>query len=72
MRKDHKLMFEMWKEHHRLQVVTFWWKHRNGEGECRLQDRTYNEAIKIAKELGYVEPRWFKPWSWANGVVTVG
>jgi hypothetical protein len=72
MRKDHKLMFDMWKEHHRLQTITFYWKVRDGAGECRLHDKTYNQAIGIAKRFGYVEPRWFKPWSWYNGVVTVG
>jgi hypothetical protein len=37
-----------------------------------LHDKTYNQAKKIAKGFGYVEPRWFKPWTWYNGVVTVG
>jgi hypothetical protein len=72
MKQDEKLMVEMWKEHHRLHVVSFWWKDRTGTGECRLKDKTYNQAMKIAKEFGYVDPRWFKPWTWSNGVVTVG
>lgn len=72
MKQDEKLMVEMWKEHHRLQTITFYWKDRDGEGECRLHDKTYDQAMKIAKRFGYVEPRWFKPWTWSNGVVTVG
>ena len=67
-----KFYFDLWAEKHPLQTVTFWWKDRNGEAECRLHDKTYNEALKVAKEFGFVEPRWFKPWTWSNGVVTVG
>ena len=71
-RTEAKFYFDLWAEKHTLQTVTFWWKDRRGEGECRLHNKTYNEALKIAMEFGFVEPRWFKPWTWHNGVVTVG
>lgn len=67
-----KQAFDKWAETQVLMTVSFWWKTRSGEGEIRLHDRTFNEALVIAKEMGFVEPRWFKPWTWANGVVTVG
>jgi len=47
-------------------TITFHWRSRNGDGECTLHDRTYAEALKVAKVFGYVEPVWYKPWSWAN------
>lgn len=60
--------FDKWAETHQLTTVIFWWR----DGECRLHDRTYNQALKIAKEFGYKEPQWYKPGTWSNGVVTVG
>jgi len=61
-----------WAELHTLQKVIFWWKEGRSEGECTLYDKTFNEALVIAKKFGFKEPRWFKPWTWGNGVVTVG
>ena len=67
-----KEYFTKWAAEHQLMTVSFWWRDRTGEGECRLHDKTFNEALAIAKKFGFVEPRWFKPWTWNNGVVTVG
>jgi hypothetical protein len=67
-----KEYFQNWAETHTLRTISFWWGFQNGQGECRLHDKTYNEAVKIAKVFGYKEPKWFNPWTWANGVVTVG
>lgn len=67
-----KAQYEKWAETHQLMNITFWWKDGSSKNECRLHDKTFNEALKIAKECGFVEPRWFKPWTWNNGVVTVG
>ncbi len=65
--------YQNWAETHTLSTVTFWWYEAGvWSGECRLNDKTFNQALKIAKELGFSEPRWFKPWTWGNGVVTVG
>lgn len=64
--------FEKWAETHVLNTATFWWRDRKGEGECRLHDKTFNEALAIAKGFGFAEPKWYKPWTWYNGVVTVG
>lgn len=64
--------FERWAQNEVLTAATFWWKTKNGEKEIRLCVRTYNDALAVAKQMGYVEPRWYKPWTWNNGVVTVG
>jgi len=66
------MTYEEWADTHQLQKVIFWWKTGKYEGECTLYDKTYNEATKVAKEHGFKVPRWFKPWTWANGVITVG
>ena len=60
--------FTSWAESHELTSIQFWWKN----GECRLHDRTYAKALAIAIDLGYTEPKWYKPWTWGNGVITVG
>lgn len=67
-----KEYFQKWSDTHQLMVISFWWRDRTGESECRLHDKTFNEAVKIAKGFGYKEPKWFKPWTRNNGVVTVG
>ena len=64
--------FSNWAETRILMNITFWWFVKGEETECRLHNRTYNEALNIAKSFGYKEPKWFKPWTWQNGVVTVG
>jgi hypothetical protein len=64
--------FITWSETHVLMTVSFWWSNHKESGECRLHNRTFNQALAIAKEQGFVEPKWFKPWTWYNGVVTVG
>jgi len=64
--------FERWAQNQVLTAATFWWKTKNNEMEIRLRARTYYEALAIAKQFGFAEPRWYKPWTWGNGVVTVG
>ena len=64
--------YDNWAATHTLINITFWWKDREGSSECRLHDKTFNEALEIAKKVGFVEPRWYKPWTWGNGVVTMG
>lgn len=69
---NNKEAYERWAETQPLQKAIFWWKAGRIESECVMYDKTFNEALKIAREFGYVEPRWFKPWTWGNGVITVG
>ena len=57
---------------HIIDGICFWWKTSNTEVELRLHNRTYNDALAIAMEQGYREPKWYKPWTWNNIVVTVG
>ena len=65
-----KQAFEKWASTHVLQKICFFWDGDNSE--LTLHNRTYNDAIKVAEEFGWREPRWFKPWTWSNGVITVG
>lgn len=64
--------YQNWAENHRLINVTFWWYELGVECEIRLHNRTFNQALQQAQAAGFVEPRWYKPWTWANGVVTMG
>ena len=64
--------YTQWAATHTLTTISFWWSSRNESGKCRLHDKTFNEALVIAKEFGFTEPKWYKPWTWNNGVVTVG
>jgi hypothetical protein len=65
---NNKQAFDKWAKTQVLKTASFWWS----SGECRLHDLTFNEALAIVEEQGFVEPKWFKPWTWGNGVVTVG
>lgn len=71
--KADKAYFDKWAETHTLMTVTFFWRNLRGdESECRLRNRTYNQALMVAKSFGYKEPTWYNPVTWLNGVVTVG
>ena len=72
MTKADKLAWDKWAEEHELMTITFYWSSKGSENEIRLKNRTYNEGLKIALVAGYKEPRWYNPWTWNNGVVTVG
>ena len=54
-----------------LDTISFWWGPA-GENECMLHNRTYDDALAIAKEQGFREPKWYKPWTWNSGVITAG
>jgi len=70
---ENKFYFDLWAESHPLMTVTFFWRNLRGdEMECRLHNTTYNKALAVAKSMGYIEPKWYNPLSWLNGVVTVG
>jgi hypothetical protein len=64
--------YQRWAQNQVLTAATFWWKTKQCETEVRLTECTFNEALNIAKRFGFTEPRWYKPWTWGNGVVTVG
>jgi hypothetical protein len=49
----------------KLNTIVFFWD--NGRSSCRLHDKTWPEALAIAKDFGFEERRWFKPWTWLNG-----
>lgn len=63
--------FNKWAETHVLQTIHFGWG-RNEDNELTLRNTTYNDAVRVANEFGWREPRWFKPWTWSHWVVTVG
>lgn len=70
---QNKAEFDQWAESHRLNKAIFRWKTPRGwESECCLYDKTFNEALEIAKAYGYVEFKWYKPRTWGNGFITVG
>jgi hypothetical protein len=72
MTKEEQLAWDKWANEHVLTRATFGWKDRTGETEITLSDCTYNQALARAKDWGYQEPKWYKPWTWMNWVVTVG
>lgn len=72
LNKEDKLWWDSWAETHVLMTVNFWWRERGSNSELQLHDKTYNQALEIVQEMGYREPKWYKPWTWTNGVVTVG
>lgn len=72
MTQDDQVHRDNWADTHKLMTVTFFWGWRSTENECRLHNRTYNQALAIAKSFGYKEPKWYNPWTWNNGVITVG
>lgn len=52
--------------------IIVYWQTSDSEDEAVFYDRTLSDAINIAEtQFGYIEPRWYKPWTWGNGVVTV-
>ena len=55
---------------HRYNTIQFFWNSRSSQDDCVLHNRTYAEALAIAKQFGYQEPRWYKPWTWANWIIT--
>lgn len=57
---------------HKFTKVIFWWGWNGTESECTFHDCTFNQGLEKAKGFGFVEPKWYKPWTWANGVITVG
>lgn len=60
-----------WADTHTLDHAVFWWTNKTGASECTLYDKTYAESLIVAKTFGYVEPKWYRPSTWNNGVVTV-
>jgi hypothetical protein len=69
--KENKAYFDKWAEEHVLMNVTFGWGSKGME-ELTMRNCTYNHALAVAQAAGYQEPRWYKPWTWFNWVVTVG
>lgn len=67
---SNKEAFEQWAANHTLTTIHFGWNR--DQSELTLHDRTYNDACYVAKQFGWQEPRWFKPWTWLNWVITVG
>lgn len=71
MTKEDQLAWDHWAETHVLTRVHFGWGHK-GSQELTMENCTYNYALARAKDWGYQEPKWYKPWTWMNWVVTVG
>lgn len=56
-------------KNHTYKEIRFLWNSKTSVDECTLRDRTYDEALLIAKKFGYSEPRWYKPWTWGNWMI---
>lgn len=52
------------KQDTKFDKITFIWG-KDGN-MCELSDRTYSEALEIAKSFGFREFRWFNPITWGN------
>ena len=54
------------------QTLVFYWQAKDGnEQECTLYNRTIKDAIPIAKAFGFIEPKWYRPSTWGNDMLTV-
>lgn len=72
MSKANDAAYEDWAENHILLEAIFWWHNRDGENELRVRLCPLNKALMVAHDHGYQEYRWYKPWTWSNGFITVG
>lgn len=53
-------------------VLVFYWEIRGVGHECAVYDKTYAQALEIAKLSGYKERKWFNPRTWHNGLMSIG
>ena len=63
-----RLMIDMWKQNSMLEMIAFSWSDKHSKTVLTLHDKTYDQALKMAKEQGYTEWKWYKPWTWDNTV----
>ena len=59
-------------ETHEFTKIIFWWFEGGNEVEIPLRMITYNKGVEIAQGYGFKPPTWYKPWTWRNGIITVG
>jgi hypothetical protein len=52
--------------------ITFYWSVRSAEYEQTMHGRSFDEALAVVTEQGYMPPIWYKPWTWENGFIIVG
>jgi hypothetical protein len=60
---------ELRADRHPMSMIAFHWYDCGSMQDLQLRDRTYNEAMRIAKEFGYKDRRWFDPRTWSNCVI---
>jgi len=54
-----------------LSTICFRWDDGMWKSECKLHDKTLNEALTIAKEFGFSEQKWYKPSTWGNSFTVI-
>jgi hypothetical protein len=50
-----------------LDKIIFQWK----DVEYTIRNRSYEESLKMVREFGYKEPKWYAPWTWWNNSVII-
>ena len=63
---------EEYLETHVFDKLVFWWTESGSESECTFYNRTFYEGLALARTFGFKEPKWYNPWTWSNGFITVG
>ena len=66
---DTEIGTDMIDKNHKYSSIVFVWKGKDSYDQCTLHRRTYDEALHVAKEFGYQEPKWWKPSTWANYLI---
>lgn len=51
--------------------IVFKWYEKKTFTYYVAKDSTLEEALVKAKEWGYQEPKWYKPWTWNNDYSTM-
>lgn len=49
--------------------ITFYWKDKTGVSKLDLHDKTIEEALNVARYMGYRDRCWYRPSTWGNHFV---
>jgi hypothetical protein len=50
----------------KLETIYFIWHESNTISRLTLHNKTWEEALAMAKGMGFVECRWYLPLTWNN------
>ena len=54
----------------KFKTITFIWYVKGKEGYCIVYNRSYKDAIVIAKTYGFKPYKFYNPLTWKNKVIT--